>query len=712
MNILILMSLLLPGDTIKVRVNGEGRPLEMAHVSILDLNYQGITDSLGEVVFENIPGGKHSVEVSYVGFMTQVRNIETGLMADFDLVPLMMEEVVVTGTMREMKKSESPVPVDIISSRLFLRNPTPSIFESVGMITGVQPVLACNVCYTGSIQINGIDGAYTQVLIDGMPIVSGLATVYGLNGIPNQVIDRIEIVKGPGASLYGSEAMAGQINIITKNPDQVGRIFYDGMVTSWREWNLDMGLKLNSGRAMEGWLGINGFYYNQRFDFNQDGFTDIPVQQRLSIFNKWKGKRIELAGRYFYENRWGGQVNWTSADRGGDEVYGESIWTNRFELIGKSQPWEKLPIHIQGSFNIHHQDSYYGQTYFLAQQTIGFVQAYYDKRWKKHQILMGMAYRHQIFDDNTPISVGKIRDQIPGLFLQDEWDMKSGWMLLGGWRLDHHSEHKFINSPRIAMRKEFRNGHVWRMSAGKGFRVLQLFTEEHAALSGSREVIITERLKPEESWNFNLNYHGEKSSGRYFLDWDGSVFYTVFTNKIWPDYDMDPDKIIYSNSRGNSITRGISVQMNYSDGLPIRANMGITWMDVFQREEDGRKFIPVRVPRWSGVFGINYESKLSFDLTGNWYGPQRLAVVENDFRSEYSPWFAIINVQVTKRLQKGAIYGGVKNLLNFIPKDPILRPFDPFDREVDPMGYTFDAAYNYASMQGIRLFFGMRFSQK
>ena len=98
------------------------------------------------------------------------------------------------------------------------RNPTPSIFESLQNVNGIRPQLNCNVCNTGDIHINGLEGPYTFVLIDGMPIVSGLSTVYGLSGIPQSLIERVEIVKGPASTLYGSEAVGGIINIITKQP--------------------------------------------------------------------------------------------------------------------------------------------------------------------------------------------------------------------------------------------------------------------------------------------------------------------------------------------------------------------------------------------------------------------------------------------------------------------------------------------------------------
>ena len=101
------------------------------------------------------------------------------------------------------------------------------------------------------------------------------------------------------------------------------------------------------------------------------------------------------------------------------------------------------------------------------------------------------------------------------------------------------------------------------------------------------------------------------------------------------------------------------------------------------------------------------------DLTGKLTGPMYLPVVPNDYRPQKSPWFAIMNVQVTRRSGPWEWYAGLKNVLNFIPKDPILRPFDPFDKFIDvnnPYGYTFDPSYNYAPIMGTRVFIGCRYT--
>ncbi len=716
------------GCKLVCKVWAEDAPLSFANVYLPGLGRGGQTDSLGMLELEGLPCGKIVAEASFVGYYRSVKTVELNpgqtVVLQFFLEGLTLEEVVVSGAMREVLRSESPVPIDIITSGRFLRNPTPNFFEAVGILSGVQPVMNCNVCNTGDIQINGIEGVYTQVLIDGMPIVSGLGTVYGLNGIPNGLIDRIEVVKGPAGALYGSEAMAGQINILTKNADDAPVFNWDFFSTSWGEFNLDAGAKFRVHKKVNGLLGVNGFLFDRPLDKNDDGFTDLAQQKRFSVFNKWqwarKGeKEAILAGRYVWEDRWGGQTDWTKADRGGEVRYGESIYTRRLELFGRYELPIPIPVHLQGSFNVHDQDSYYGNVPYFARQSIGFLQAYLEKAYSKHHLLAGTALRYTRYDDNTPATEERSETLLPGLFVQDEWSITKNRVLLSGLRLDIHPDHGAIWSPRIALRQNLSERQQIRFSAGSGFRVVSLFTEDHAALSGAREVVITEALAPERSWSGSLNYHWKIPTEAFFLDLDVSAFYSHFLNRILPDYDTDPQQIIYANLDGHAVSRGLTLQLDYSDGMPLRFNTGVTFMDVFQRNEEGERIVQIRAPRWSGTFSANYThpaSKISLDLTGNWFGPQRLPVVPNDFRPEYSPWYAMVNVQVSRKFKRGfELYGGVKNLLDFVPLHPILRPFDPFDQYVDdpvqnPNGYSFDPSYNYASLQGIRGFVGVRYS--
>ncbi|WP_158975269.1 TonB-dependent receptor [Cellulophaga sp. L1A9] len=704
------------------------------------------SDENGNFTF-NLKPGTYTLKISAIGYqpknktITVTENNSTSVKIELSAQSEQLEEMVVTGTLKAVRRSDSPVPVEVYSPTFLKQNPTASIFEALQNVNGVRPQINCNVCNTGDIHINGLEGPYTLVLIDGMPIVSGLSTVYGLSGIPNSLIEQIEIVKGPASSLYGSEAVGGLINIITKNTLQAPKLSIDGFATGWGEYNLDAGGKINIGEKTNVLLGINYFNFNSKIDNNGDNFTDLTLQDRISIFQKWNFQRDEnrvlsLAGRFFYEDRWGGELQWTPEFRGGDEIYGESIYTRRFELLGKYQLPIKEKMMLSFSYTDHDQNSVYGDVAYLAKQRIGFSQLTWDFTKNKHDILLGTSVRYNYYDDNTTATSELDKNNpdevvIPSVFAQNEIAFSKKQSLLLGLRYDYDERHGSILTPRAAYRWKITNNDILRLNAGTGFRVVNIFTEEHAALTGSRDVVIAEELDPEKSFNVNLNYLKKiYSSSGLFVGLDLSVFYTNFSNAIIPDYDTNPNQIIYDNLDGKSVAQGISgnVDMVFPNGIKVL--LGATLQEV-TATENGIKTPQILTEKFSGTWNISYEIAkidLSIDYTGNIYGPMRLPLLGNlDPRSEYSPTWSIQNIQLTyKGIDKFEFYGGVKNLLNWTPNkgNPfiIARADDPFDKNVtfDPSGnavattdnpyaLTFDPSYVYGPNQGIRGFFGLRY---
>ena len=727
----------------KISLEGQTDPAFGASVYINELKTGTTADTAGYFRLAGIPKGTYTVRVSYISLPTITEKnvrIDRDVTRDFVMKSgaNALEEVVVTGTMKEVSKLDSPVPVDIITSKFIYKNPVPSIFEGLSYVNGVRPQLNCNVCNTGDIHINGLEGPYTMVLIDGMPMVSGLSTVYGLSGIPNSLIERVEIVKGPASTLYGSEAVGGLINIITKNPSKAPVFSADVFGTTWRDYNVDLGVKFSPGAKSSSLLGVNYFNYQNPIDNNKDGFTDLTLQNRISIFNKWSfdlknNRQANVAARYYYEDRWGGQMQWNRSYRGGDEVYGESIYTKRFELLGNYQLPFTEKITLQYSFSSHNQNSAYGHVPFNADQKIAFAQLLWDKEIGKHSLLMGTPFRYTFYNDNTPATrysdgqdhADKI--YLPGIFVQDEFKSGPHAILLGA-RYDYNSRHGSIFTPRAAYKYKFNQTDVVRLNIGRGFRIVNLFTEDHAALTGSREVILKEALKPEQSWNANINVVKKIVTGNSFIGIDASVFYTHFTNRILPDYDTNPNEIIYDNLDGYAVSKGISLNLDFNFPFPLKIIAGGTYMDNFQKE-NGVRFRPVLTEKFTGTWSVSYEIQkagLSFDYTGNIYGPMRLPLLsETDPRAANSPVWSLQNIQVTKKFDNGLeIYGGVKNLLNFTPPaNSIARANDPFDKNVkfdgqgqviatpdNPYRLTFDPSYVYAPNQGIRAFLGMRYT--
>ncbi len=753
--LIINFKLIAQNGSVSGYIKSNGVAIEFATVALKNTSLGNTTNEKGFYKITAIPYGTYQIIATVIGFENVTKTItinetHSSITINLNLIEFnkSLDEVVISGTLKETSKLDSPVPIEVYTSCFFKANPTPSLFDALQNINGVRPQLNCNVCSTGDIHINGLEGPYTMILIDGMPLVSGLSTVYGLSGIPQSLIERVEVVKGPASTLYGSEAVGGLINVITKKPSNAPLISADVFGTSWGEINTDVAGKFIVGKKANALLGVNSFYYNIPIDNNNDGFTDVTLQKRISVFNKWsfdrKDNRIfNLAGRLVYEDRWGGDIKWNKSFRGGDSIYAENIYTKRWEFFGTYQLPIKEKLLFQFSANGHDQNSVYGATKYIALQNIGFGQLTWNKQLgTKNDLLVGAALRYTFYDDNTPAtaSFDTINSPtnkpsityLPGLFLQDEISLNENNKFLIGIRYDYNSLHGNIFTPRINYKLSSKNKkNILRLSAGNGYRVANVFTEDHAALTGARNVIFLSDLKPETSYNGNINFVKKVfTKNNHFIGFDATAFYTYFTNKIFADYNTDPNKIIYDNLKGYAVSQGVSLNIDIALNNGLKVLVGGTLMDVSQTS-NGINTRQTLTERYTAVWNIGYEFKkigLSIDYTGNLYGPMLLPLLGNlDPRPKNSPAWSLQNIQLTKKFKKGLeIYGGIKNFLNWTPakNSPFLiaRSNDPFDKQVtfdanglviptqnNPFALTFDPTYVYAPNQGMRGFIGVRY---
>jgi outer membrane receptor for ferrienterochelin and colicins len=747
-SLLTACSMLAQSAEVRGRVMCGKQPVPFAQVGLMRDGSGALADSSGYFAFESHSTYDDTLLVMSIGFETLRRPIKLGAkkidlgIVELVEIDLMAGEIVVSGSLHAVNRLESIVPVEVYSRGFLNKNPVCNVFESLQQMNGVRPQINCNICSTGDIHINGMEGPYTMVLIDGMPIVSSLATVYGFSGIPASVIERVEVVKGPAGALYGSEAMGGLINIITRNTTDRPQIALDLMSTSWLEHNLDASANYRVGKKMSMLSSLNVFHFDERIDQNNDRFTDIPTQKRISFFQKINVSRpsdklFSIAGRYLYEDRFGGELHWQRMHRGGRDVYGESIYTSRSEIISQYELPVREKMVFSLSLNDHRQNSVYGETSFIARQSIAFGQLTHEKMVGQHHFISGLVSRYTYYDDNTAATAMELTPEsgyqphqwLHGIFIQDEYTWNESHKTLGGLRLEYHPLHGEIFTPRFGHRWQLNAKQLLRLNAGKGFRVVNIFTEDHAALTGARELVIVNSLRPETSWNVNMNYHRQLiAHSQRRLSLDATVYYTRFGNRIVADYETNANKIIYNNISGYAEGLGSSVTLEGNIGSVFSGMFGATFMDN-RIIDNGTMRRPLLTERFSAVWSLSFSFRkipLSIDYTGNMYSPMALPLAGSlDPRPSHSPWWSIQNIQLKWKSHKGLeCYAGVKNLLDRTPADAadflIARAHDPFDTQVqfdaagnpiatteNPYALTFDPTYVFAPNQGIRVFAGL-----
>ncbi|MEM8560488.1 MAG: TonB-dependent receptor, partial [Bacteroidota bacterium] len=435
-------------------------------------------------------------------------------------------------------------------------------------------------------------------------------------------------------------------------------------------------------------------------------------------------QQADLSVRYYYEDRLGGTEafveNFSDDLRGSDEIYGETIRTHRVEAVGSAHLAPRQGVKLDLAFNHHDQDSFYGDADYQARQTTAFAQLIAPVRFgSQHSTLFGAALRAQRYDDNTG-ATGVFDDDgneienapdnrlIPGVFAQHEWVASDVVRLLGGLRLDYQEDVGVVPSPRASLKLTPGDNTTLRLNAGTGFRIVNLFTEDHAAYTGARATVILDDLAPERSVNGTVSLQHIVPFGANPLTIDVEGFYTYFTNKIEPNYDT-PGQIVYANLDGSATTRGVSLTLSQSlTALPLTYTVGATVMDVFV-DEDGETRPLEFAPDFQGVVNATYQLPrgVAVDYTMNLTGPMALPEYDAPFeRPTTSPTFALHNLQVTKdvALPSGAlgqVYLAVENVFDYTQAQPLVDPANPF-------GPNFDTAYVYGPVHGRCLGLGVR----
>ncbi|MBP9152780.1 MAG: TonB-dependent receptor, partial [Flavobacteriales bacterium] len=586
----------------------------------------------GDFELKNVPFGNYQLQISSVGFVPFSQRIELnspGLqLGKLELAPsvLGLDEVVVTGTMKETFVSASPIKIDVVTAKFLEQTTTPTnLVEAINLVNGVEEVVGCGVCFTNSISINGLPGPYTAILVDGSPLYGNLASVYGLNSIPASMIERMEVIKGPNSTLYGSEAMAGVINIITKHPKDQPLIAVNVMGTTHGEVFGDIAISNPVGKKLHVSNGASVAYIDIFEDSNNDQFGDFVSMDRVSVFSKWQlerkdKRRFSLMAKYYYEDRRNGVEKYLEnrsyrSIRGNDSIYGESIYTHRAEVFGTYDLPTAERFWVDYSFSYHDQNSVYGSNFYIAQQYIGFANFIWNRKFGRNDLLAGLTGRYQWYDDNTVATsdsiTGFTKGQItPGLFIQDDWEaIKEKLSVLGGVRLDYYQAHGPIVSPRLSLKYKPGKWTTIRGNFGTGFKIVNLFTEDHAFVSGQREVVIEDELKPEKSFNGSVNFNHIFTIGNSQGSIDVDGFYTHFTNKIIPDYATE-GQIIYENTGGFASTWGVSASVNHEFKFPLRSKIGFTFQRATETEPDEFGVMQttpiVFASDWTGVFSFIY----------------------------------------------------------------------------------------------------------
>ena len=640
-------------------------------------------------------------------------------------------QVVITGSLKELRKEEFAIPIKIYDATYFQRQQITNVQDALRMVTGIQSNIDGALDGSGDIEINGQEGSYTLVLIDGIPISGGNATVYAISGIPMSIVDRIEVMQGPSSTVYGTDAIAGVINIITISPGKAPRFSIQGGTNSYLETNAELAFALKAGK-LDGIFAASHFNQAVRWDINKDGYLDLPLQNRFSLFNKWSfknkvQKQSSFWGRYTHDSRVGGETDWQTKYRKSDYIYGESIKLDRFEVAGNfAMPIQNQDLILSLAYLHQNQRAAYGLNEFNSMEQNLFTQLVYDKKVAKTSELMtGVSYRFYRFlkpsdaafknDSNSLYFV----NHMPAIFLQDMMHFNKNHELLAGIRFEYTTANKgYAICPRIDYKWQSNNHqHSIRVGVGSGFRTPNLFVDDRIAYTDAKRVVLDDEIKNELAYGGHIQYELKRKVQHIDIGFESRLFTNAIINKIEAELQEDNATFLIENEDNQAWYYGL--QNSFSARFPSSLYMQIGATAQFSYLIQKTQITPViNAPALNMTFDIGYQNAQNgwtASVNGWLNSPMLLRRQFNDPRPPYSPWYAWLNLFVEKKWKSNiSLRMGVNNVLNLLPKQPIFRGNDPFnysasDPVSNPNGHRFNTTYLYAPNKGVHGFFTLSY---
>lgn len=623
-----------------------------------------------------------------------------------------------------MNKIFTPINTEMISSKELLKAACCNLSESFSTNASVDVAFTDAVSGAKKIQMLGLDGIYTQILSENMPMLRGLSSAYGLNYIPGTWVENIMVTKGTGSVVNGYESISGQINLeFLKPQEQKNRYFINvyGNLNGRSEANIHVAKKMKEKWATLLFTHASSNFYKQ--DMNKDGFLDMPLTRQYNIFNRWdyhnqKNFEAQLGIRALYETRQGGQKHFNyNSDYGKTNAYGIGITTKQIEYFSKtgfmfpSKPYKSVGIQTSGKYQ--EQDMFFGIRKYRGFQQNFYANVIYANiiGTTNHKYKLGTSFLYDNYNEKFNDSLFGRIEKVPGVFAEYTYTHPDNFSLVAGIRADYHNLFGLFYTPRLHLRYNITKKTTLRLSAGRGFRTNNLFVENQAVFASSRQVIIQEKFKPEIAWNYGFSGNQQfKLFGHdAFINLD--FFRTDFENQIVVDLDQHVNRVVFYNLKGESYSYSLQTDIGFEPLEEFSVKLAYKWYDVktaYNYELLDKPYVPKHRAMLNMAYAT-YREIWKFDFTTNWFGESRLpSTVQSPPQyqlAKKSKSYFLLQAQITKKFRKFENYLGCENILNYTQKNPIVAADNPY-------GNNFDASMIYAPLEGRIIYFGMRMEIK
>ena len=632
------------------------------HLSFVNVQVKGtslgcLTDESGHFYLKNLPEGKLTLVFSMMGYeaveksLTLQRDTLIEMNVEIAETSFMIDNVVVTANKYETKQKEVATIVNVISPLIIESTSSNSMADVLNFQTGLRVEETCSNCGVPQIRINGLEGQYTQILMDSRPIFSSLASVYGLEQLPAGMVDRIEVIRGGGSALYGANAIAGVVNIITKEP---ARNFFNVSNSSafTETGTYDINTSMNASVVAENQkagIFLFGVQRNrEQYDRDKDGYSDIPMLNSTTVgfrsfFKTSDYSKLTAEYHHTTEHRRGGYG--IDSLQPHESPLCEQL---RHNIDAATMKWDmytadnKHFVSAYTSFQHIGRDSYFGTNY--NPNAYGKSTDIVSVTGAQYRFSYPCGIMNADLSAGAEYSYNQLRDQILGYdrntlqrvhlgggYVQNEWKNKQ-WSILVGGRLEQHSLlDKPVFSPRANVRYTPIDPIILRVSYASGYRAPQIYEEDlHVGAVGGEVSLISldENLRPEYSHSVSGSIDMYKRFGKWDMNLTLEGFFTqlndVFT-LVENGHDAMGNLLLTRTNASGARVAGLNVEAKVGYGHLLSFQAGYTYnhsryIEPLQWSENPniapqrRMF---RTPEHYGYFLLNIEPVKNFHILTN-----------------------------------------------------------------------------------------------
>ena len=707
------------------------------HLPFVNVQIEGtsigcLTDESGHFYLRNLPEGKLVVVFSMMGYETIKKDIvlhkDTLVEMNISIqeTSFIVDNVVVTANKYETKQKEVATIVNVISPLIIESTTSNTIADVLGFQTGLRIEETCSNCGVPQIRINGLEGQYTQILMDSRPIFSSLASVYGLEQLPTGMVDRIEVIRGGGSALYGANAIAGVVNIITKEPSR--NFFNVNHTTAFTQsGTYDINTAMNASVVSENQkagIFLFGVQRNrEQYDRDKDGYSDIPLLNTTtagfrSFFKTSDYSKLTAEYHHTTEYRRGGYG--IDSVQPHESPLCEQL---RHNIDAATMKWDMFTadnkhfLRVYSSFQHIGRNSYFGTNY--NPNAYGKSTDIVSVTGAQYRFSYPCGLMNADLSAGAEYSYNQLRDHILGYdrntlqrvhlgggYIQNEWKNKQ-WSILVGGRLEQHSLlEKPVFSPRANVRYTPIDPIILRLSYASGYRAPQIYEEDlHVGAVGGEVslIFLDENLRPEYSHSVSGSIDMYKRFGKWDLNLTLEGFFTqlndVFT-LVENGHDAQGNLLLKRTNASGARVAGLNVEGKVGYGHLLTLQLGYTYNHSRYIEEEVWSENPnikpqkrmFRTPDHYGYFLLNIEPFENFHIvtngkvTGSMLVQHFAGYIEEDEEVE-TPTFFEWDVKLCYDIPLYKYYTleinvGVKNLL------------DQFQTDIDK-GIDRDAGYIY-----------------